>query len=80
MEEGLPMSFGNRPTKTYLAQAIRLGVARDQSSAALEFVSETGEHIGVALSAQALRGLRDQIQRLLEDNPGLGTGPGITRN
>jgi hypothetical protein len=67
------METPQKPTKTYVASALIVGVARDETSFALEFITNQGERIGVAFAPQMLPLLRGELDKVVAAHPNFGT-------
>ncbi len=61
--------FGERPTETMSAIAVRVGTSPDRKTMAIEFLTTDGRHVGVALVMSAARDLRTMIDAAIQGKP-----------
>ena len=67
--------MSGQSTKRYAAEKLRLVLAGDRQTFALEFITVEGEHVSVVLAAPLLRQHLARIEQALADNPDFGKGP-----
>ena len=59
--------------RTYIARSLAISINLDDEVAAVEFISQEGEHIAVEMTGKGLIGIRDKINETLSDLPEIET-------